>query len=180
VAENDLAVGRFVELLSHSKFWPQMAIFIVEDDAQNGSDHVDAHRTTAYVISPYCKRRHVDSTMYSTASMLRSMGLILGLKPLSQFDAAATPMYHSFTAQPDLTPFKHLPAQVDLNELNMPGVYGAAESEKLDLSKEDAADDLVFNEIIWRSVRGNNSKMPPPVRASFVRVVREEEEGEED
>ncbi|MDX1964263.1 MAG: bifunctional YncE family protein/alkaline phosphatase family protein [Pirellulales bacterium] len=176
VAENDLAVGRFVELLSHSRFWPQMAIFIIEDDAQNGSDHVDAHRTTAYVISPYCKRRHVDSTMYSTASMLRSMGLILGLKPLSQFDAAATPMYHSFTAQPDLTPFKHLPAQVDLNELNMPGVYGAAESEKLDLSKEDAADDLVFNEIIWRSVRGNHSKMPPPVRASFVRVVKEEEE----
>ena len=95
VADNDLALGRVVEAVSHSKFWPQIAIFVVEDDAQNGPDHVDAHRTIAFVISPYTRRSFVDSTMYSTASMLRTIELILGLKPMSQFDAAAMPMYLS-------------------------------------------------------------------------------------
>src|SRR5262249_1056662 len=89
VADNDVAFGMLVEAVSHSKFWPQTAIFVVEDDAQNGPDHVDAHRTTAWVISPYTKRHAVDSTMYSTSSMLRTIELILGLKPMSQFDAAA-------------------------------------------------------------------------------------------
>jgi len=180
VAENDLAFGRFVEAVSQSKFWPDTAIFVVEDDAQNGSDHVDAHRTIAFVISPYTKRKHVDSTMYSTSSMLRTMELILGLKPMSQFDAAATPMYHSFTAEPTLTPFKHRPANVDLNAVNVSGVFGAKESERMDFTREDAADDLLLNEVIWRSVRGPASKMPPPVRASFVRVLPDDEEEEEE
>ena len=104
--DNDLALGQLVEAVSHSKFWPQTAIFVVEDDAQNGPDHVDAHRTTAFVISPYTKRGAVDSTMYSTSSMLRTMELILGLKPMSQFDAAATPMFNSFQATPDLRPYQ--------------------------------------------------------------------------
>ena len=98
VAENDLALGRLVEAVSHSKFWAQTAIFVVEDDAQNGPDHVDAHRSIAFVISPHARRGAVDSTMYSTSSMLRTMELILGLKPMSQFDAAATPMFNSFQA----------------------------------------------------------------------------------
>lgn len=168
VADNDLALGMVVEAISKSRFWKETAIFVVEDDAQNGPDHVDAHRTVALVISPYVKRRSVDSTMYSTASMLRTMELILGLKPMSQFDAAARPMYNSFTAQPDFTPYQHLPPNVDLTATNKATAWGAKLSEQLDLSKEDAADDLLFNEIIWRSVRGANSPMPPPVRAAFV------------
>ncbi|HQR43552.1 MAG TPA: alkaline phosphatase family protein, partial [Gemmatales bacterium] len=168
VADNDLALGRCVEAISKSKFWKETAIFVVEDDAQNGSDHVDAHRSVALVISPYTKRNHVDSTLYSTASMLRSMELILGLKPMSQFDAAARPLYNSFTMKADFTPYTHVPAKVNLNDKNRPDAYGAALSEKLDLAKEDQADDLLFNEIIWKAVKGKDSPMPPPVRAAFV------------
>jgi DNA-binding beta-propeller fold protein YncE len=168
VADNDLALGRIVEAVSNSKFWKDTAFFVIEDDAQNGPDHVDAHRTVALVISPYTKRRQVDSTLYSTSSMLRTMELILGLKPMSQFDAAARPMYHSFQAKPDLTPYKHVVPQTDLKAKNKRTAWGAETSAKLDFSKEDAADDLVLNEIIWKSVRGAKSPMPPPVRAAFV------------
>ncbi len=180
VADNDLALGRVVEACSKSKFWKEMAIFVVEDDAQNGSDHVDAHRTVALVISPYCRRGSIDSSLYSTASMLRTMELILNLKPLSQFDAAALPMYNSFQPQSDVKPFKHLPNNVPLDTLNLPNAYGARLSATFDFSKEDAADDLLLNEVIWRSVRGANSPMPAPVRAGFVFAHPEEEEEEED
>jgi YVTN family beta-propeller protein len=180
VADNDLALGRFVEGVSKSKFWKDTAIFVVEDDAQNGSDHVDAHRTVALVISPYTKRGVVDSTMYSTSSMLRTMELILGLQPMSQFDAAATPMYASFTAKLDLKPYVHLPANVDLNEMNTQASWGAKQSLEMDFSKEDAADDLLLNDIVWRSVRGPKSPMPPPVRAAFVFAENENEEEEDE
>ena len=169
VADNDLALGQVVEAVSHSKFWAQTAIFVVEDDAQNGPDHVDAHRTVAFVISPWTKRRFVDSTMYSTASMLRSMELILGLKPMSQFDAAAMPMYYSFTSKPDLTPYRASPANVDLNQRNTLAAWGTELSRQMDFTKEDAADDLQLNEVIWRSVRGADHPMPAPRRAAFVR-----------
>ncbi len=168
VGDNDLALGRFVEAVSYSKFWPQTAIFVVEDDAQNGPDHVDAHRTTAFVMSPYTWRGTVDSTMYSTSSMLRTMELILGLKPMSQYDAAATPMFHSFQARPDSRPYTHLPANVDLNERNTKLAWGGDLSRKMNFAKEDAADDLLLNEVIWRSIRGANKPMPAPVRAAFV------------
>jgi len=181
VVDNDLALGQVVEALSKSRFWKELAIFVVEDDAQNGSDHVDAHRTVALAISPYIRRGTVDSSMYSTASMLRTMELILGLKPMSQFDAAALPMYASFQAKPDLKPYATRPNQVPLDTLNQLGAWGQKTTSELDLSKEDAADDLVFNEIIWRSVRGPHSKMPPPVRASFVfRPPGEEKEDDDD
>ena len=168
VAENDLALGKLVESISKSKFWPSTAIFVVEDDAQNGPDHVDAHRTVALVISPYTKRHHVDSTMYSTSSMLRTMELILGLKPMSQFDAAATPMYASFQPEPEIKPYAALPANVDILETNSKVAWGAGESRRMNFAKEDAADDLKLNEIIWRSVRGAETPMPAPTRASFV------------
>ena len=168
VADNDLAVGRVIEGLTKSRFWKSMAIFIVEDDAQNGSDHVDAHRTIAYAISPYIKRHSVDSTMYSTSSMLRTIELCLGLEPMSQFDAAARPMSNAFTDKPDLSPYVHRPARANLDEKNLASAWGAEASEKLDLEIEDRADDLVFNEIIWKSVKGADSVMPPPVRAAFV------------
>ncbi len=168
MGDNDLAFGQLVEAISNSKFWAQAAIFVVEDDAQNGSDHVDAHRTIAYAISPYVKRRAVDSTMYSTSSMLRTMELILGLKPMSQFDATAIPMFASFTSQPDFTPYKLRPALVDLTARNKTNSPGAKLSAKMDFTKEDAADDLVLNQVIWKAVKGEHSVMPAPVRAAFV------------
>jgi DNA-binding beta-propeller fold protein YncE len=168
VAENDLALGLLVEAVTKSKFWKETAIFVVEDDAQNGSDHIDAHRTVALVISPYTQHGQVDSTMYSTASMLRSMELILGLKPMSQFDAAARPMYASFDPKPHFTPYTHVVPDVDMKAVNPATAWGADLSETFDFTKEDAADDLLFNEVIWRSVRGADSPMPPPVRAAFV------------
>lgn len=171
VADNDLALGMVVEAVSKSKFWSSTAIFVIEDDAQNGPDHVDAHRVVALVVSPYTKRRYVDSTMYSTSSMLRTMELILGLKPMSQFDAAARPMYQSFTATPDLRTYDHVVPKVDLKAVNVAGAWGAEWSAKADLAKEDQADDLLFNEVIWKSVKGPASRMPPPVRAAFVRPV---------
>jgi hypothetical protein len=167
-ADNDLAVGLVVEAVTRSKFWKETAIFILEDDAQNGPDHVDAHRSIAQVISPYTRRRSVDSTPYSTSSMLRTMELILGLKPMSQFDAAARPMYACFQKEPDLTPYQHVQPEVDLNEKNKATAWGAKLSETFDLTREDAADDLLFNEVIWRSVKGPNSPMPAPVRAAFL------------
>ncbi|HUP80325.1 MAG TPA: alkaline phosphatase family protein, partial [Pirellula sp.] len=168
VADNDLALGQIVETISKSKYWSTSAIFVVEDDAQNGSDHVDAHRTVSLAISPYIRRGTVDSTLYSTSSMLRSMELILGIEPMSQFDAAANPMYACFGRSIDASPFQHLPAQVDLNATNNALAWGAVESEQLNFTKEDAADDLLLGEIVWRSVRGPDSRMPPPVRAAFV------------
>jgi YVTN family beta-propeller protein len=179
VADNDLALGRLVEAVTNSKYWSTTAIFVLEDDAQNGSDHVDAHRSIAFVVSPYTKRKFVDSTMYTTSSMLRTMELILGLPPMSQYDAAATPMYNCFTDKADLTPFKHLPARVDLNEKNPPDAPGAERSLQMDFSKEDAAPDVEFNEIIWKAVRGADSQMPAPVRSAFVRVIEDDDDDDE-
>lgn len=170
LAENDLAFGRFVEAVSHSRFWAQTAIFVIEDDAQNGPDHVDAHRSIAFVISPYTRRRSVDSTMYSTSSMLRTIELILGMPPMTQFDAAATPMFGAFTATPDPTPYTALPAGVDLEQKNEKTAWGTKESSRMDFAKEDAADDLLLNRVIWHSVRGADVPMPAPVRAAFLRV----------
>ena len=182
VADNDLALGMVVDAISKSKYWKESAIFVVEDDAQNGADHVDAHRTVALAISPYIRRGTVDSTLYSTSSMLRTMELILGVEPMTQFDAAAKPMYASFSAKLDETAYNTVPAHVNLNELNTPDAFGAAESMKMDFSKEDAADDLILGDIVWRSVKGADSPMPAPVRAAFVfgEVEIEEEEEHED
>lgn len=168
VADNDFSVGMVVEAVSRSKFWPKTAIFILEDDAQNGSDHVDAHRSPAFVISPFTRRAAVDSTMYSTSSLLRTMELILGLKPMTQYDSAATPMFNAFQAQADTRPYDALPANVNLNEQNTERSWGSGASSKMDFSKEDAADDHLLNEIIWHSVRGANNPMPAPTRAAFV------------
>lgn len=172
LAQNDQAVGMVVEAVSKSSFWKHTAIFIVEDDAQNGSDHVDAHRSTCYVASPYTRRRVVDSTMYSTSSVLRTMELILGLKPMSQFDAAAMPMWNAFTGTPDFTPYALKPARTDLEAKNLAGAFGQDDSERMNLAVEDAADDLELNRIIWHAVKGARVPMPPPVRAAFVRSAK--------
>jgi hypothetical protein len=169
VASNDLALGRLVEAVSKSKSWAKTAIFVIEDDAQNGPDHVDAHRTVALVISPYCKRKHVDSTQYSTSSVLRTIELILGLKPLSQYDAAARPMFGCFTNKLDLTPYTHLPAQIDLNAKNDALAYGAERSNKMDWSEFDRIDDFALNEILWRAIKGKDAPTPPAVRRAIAK-----------
>jgi DNA-binding beta-propeller fold protein YncE len=166
VAQNDAAVGQVVDAVSHSKFWSSTAIFVIEDDAQNGPDHVDAHRTEALVISPYTKHGAVDSTLYSTTSMLRTMELILGLRPMTQFDAAASPMYNSFQPQADTAPYVSVAATADLTATNSFLAWGA--KEKFKFAKEDQNDDLKFNEVVWRSVRGADDPMPAPVHAGFV------------
>jgi hypothetical protein len=167
VADNDLALGRIVEAVSRSKYWGDTAIFVLEDDAQNGPDHVDAHRMPGFVISAWSKRGAVDSTLYSTTSMLRTIELILGLKPMSQFDAAAMPMWAAFADAPDLTPYAARPAQVDLGAVSSKLAWGGRESQRMDFSEPDKADDILLNEIVWRSVRGADSPMPAPVRAAF-------------
>ncbi len=171
VAENDVALGRLVEAISRSPFWKETAIFVIEDDAQNGSDHVDAHRTVGFVISPYTRRGGVvDSTMYSTVSMLRTIELILGLPPMSQHDASATPMTAAFADAPDLAPFAHLETKIPFYEMNPDGAPMQALAGTWDFTKEDAAPDLALNEAVWKSVRGADSEMPAPVNAAFVRA----------
>lgn len=180
VAQNDAALGKVVEAITKSKFWPQCAIFVIQDDVQNGSDHVDAHRSVALAISPYIRRGSVDSTMYSTSSMLRTMELILGVEPMTQFDAAARPMFNAFQPTPDVTRYEALAPQVDINATNQALAWGAGISQEMDFSIPDAADDLILNDIVWRSVRGAQSPMPAPIRAAFVFAKAEEEEEEEE
>ena len=180
VAQNDAALGKVVEAITKSKFWPQCAIFVIQDDVQNGSDHVDAHRSVALAISPYIRRGAVDSTMYSTSSMLRTMELILGLEPMTQFDAAARPMFNAFDSTADTTPYEALAPRVDITATNQALAWGAGVSEQMDFSIPDAADDLILNDIVWRSVRGANSPMPPPIRAAFVFTKAEEDEDEDE
>ncbi len=173
VADNDYAVGRLVDAVSHSAYWRDTAIFIVEDDAQNGPDHVDAHRTEALVISSYTKRGYTDSTMYSTSSMLRTMELILGLRPMSQYDAGAAPMFNSFTARADLAAFSALEPRVDLNELNPGDSRDAKASLAANLDEADFVPDVEFNEILWRAMKGDKIPMPPPIRSAFVRPIED-------
>jgi YVTN family beta-propeller protein len=181
VADNDLALGKFVEHLSRSPIWKEAVVFVLEDDAQNGPDHVDAHRSPALVIGPHVKRRHVDHTMYSTSGMLRTMELILGLPPMSQYDAAATPLWRCFMAQPDLAPYQALASNLHLDEMNTENTPSAQKSARFNLKDVDAAPDLAFSEVIWKGVKGEQSVMPAPRRGAFVRLVaEEEEEGEED
>jgi len=170
VAENDVALGRVVEAVSNSRFWKESAIFVLEDDAQNGPDHVDAHRAPAFVLSPFARRGVVDSTLYTTSGMLRTMELILGLEPMSQYDAAATPMYNAFQPTPVMTAYSGLPARIPLDEMNTSTAWGAQASLDMNLREADLAPELELNEIVWRSVRGANSPMPPPRRAAFIRI----------
>lgn len=178
VAENDQALGKLIEHISNSRIWKESAVFVLEDDAQNGPDHVDAHRSPAFIVSPYAKRNAVISRMYSTTSMLRTIELILGLPPMSQYDAAATPMWECFTATPDIAPFAAIPAKYDIHEMNVQVSSISVKSAGFNLAVMDAAPDLEFSEVIWKTVKGLDSEMPAPVRSAFVRPVEEEEEGE--
>ena len=163
VANNDHAVGQLVERITRSPYWPETAIFIIEDDAQNGPDHVDARRTVGLVISPYTKRNFVDSTLYSTSAMLRTIELLLGLPPMTQYDAAAMPMYNSFAMKMDLTPYKAIEPLIDVNEKNTLRAWGARESLAMNFDEVDQAPMFALNEIIWKSLKGADSEMPLPV-----------------
>jgi YVTN family beta-propeller protein len=166
-ADNDWALGQVVDAVSHSKYWANTAIFVTEDDAQDGPDHVDAHRTIAEVISPYTRTGRVDSTFYSTASMLRTIELIVGLHPLTQFDAYATPMLAAFTNKPDLTPYTAQRPSQNLQEVNPVDAPFAAQSEQQDLTKEDQINMQQFNLATWASVKGANVPMPSPQHHVF-------------
>jgi YVTN family beta-propeller protein len=166
-ADNDLAVGMFLDYLSHSRIWNESVVFIVEDDAQNGPDHVDAHRTTAYVAGGFVREGMVDHTAYSTSSMLRTLELILGLPPMSQYDASATPMWRCFNNTATHKPFTAKPCQVDLNDKNEAVSKWSALSEQFDFRQEDRVPDGLFNEVIWKAVKGIDSQCPAPVHAAF-------------
>jgi len=168
VADNDLALGRIVEAISHSRFWKDTCIFVVQDDPQNGFDHIDGHRTVALVISPYTKRGYVDSTNYNQTSMFKTMELLLGLPPLNQFDASATSMTTCFAGTPDFTPYAAVPNIIPLDRLN-PQVEAirdpaqrkwALKSLELPLDDVDEADEDTLNRILWHATKGNDATYP--------------------
>jgi YVTN family beta-propeller protein len=173
VADNDLAVGMFVDYLSHSSIWDKSLIVIVEDDAQNGPDHVDAHRSTAYLAGGYVKKGFVDHTAYTTTGLLRTMELILGLPPMTQYDAASIPLWRSLNNVPDHPVFNVRPNIMDLNEKNTAENRWQEMSEKFDFTAEDKVNDAQFNEVIWKAVKGIDSPCPPSVRAAFLKTGSE-------
>ncbi len=168
VADNDLAFGRVVEAVSHSTFWKDTCIFAIEDDPQNGWDHVSGYRTTAYVASPYTKRGAVVRTQYNQTSLLRTMELILGLPPMNQMDATATPMFDCFTNTPDFTAFRAVTNNVPLDQMNPePKKVGdrqlrrdAYVSARLPLDKEDQCPADVLARILWRAMKGSHTPYP--------------------
>jgi YVTN family beta-propeller protein len=167
VADNDLALGRIVEAVSKSKFWPETCIFVVEDDPQDGFDHVDAHRTVALVISPYTKRKFVDHTAYNQTGMVKTIELILGLPPMNQLDLSATPMRHCFTAKADLTAYACLPNKIPLDRMNPPlsrllgkARHWAEKSLAMDFDDGDKADEDTLNRILWHATRGEEAPYP--------------------
>jgi YVTN family beta-propeller protein len=167
VADNDLALGKLVDAVSHSKFWAKTCIFVIEDDPQAGFDHVDGHRSLCLVVSPYTKRGQVVSKFYNQTSVLHTMELMLGLPPMNQFDAMAPAMRECFTETADLRPYKGLPNKVPLDQMNPKkgDLKGAAEeqarlSEGLDLSEPDRADEDVLNRILWHAMRGVDVRYP--------------------
>ena len=176
VADNDLAIGMMVEHISKSPIWENTAIFIAEDDAQNGPDHVDAHRTTAYLAGGFVKRNFVDHTMYSSSSMLRTIELILGLPPMTQYDAAATPMWRCFSKQSNKTVFNSLPSNINLKDVNPGGTKLAAMAKGLNFSEIDLVPDAIMNTMLWKSIKGEKTPEPAPVRAAFVKTLKNTED----
>ncbi|HLO98521.1 MAG TPA: alkaline phosphatase family protein, partial [Fimbriimonas sp.] len=163
VADNDYAVGLMVEAVSNSPFWHETAICILEDDAQAGIDHVDAHRSTAYVISPYIKRATVDSTFYNTDSMLRTMQLLLGMGPMSQYDAVATPFQFFGSQLANTEPYRAIkPAKEVVCAINSATAYRSKDSERISANEEESDVDEDLNDILWKSIKGIHSPTPKP------------------
>ncbi|CAN5217009.1 alkaline phosphatase family protein [soil metagenome] len=167
VADNDLALGRIIEGVSKSPFWKETCILVVEDDPQDGYDHVDGHRTVALAISPYTKRKAVDSTNYAQTGMVKTIELMLGLPPMNQMDLAATPMRNCFQPMPDFTPYQAEKNQIPLDEMNLSlkkltgqAKYWAEKSMALNLQQGDKADEDTLNRIIWHATRGFDVPYP--------------------
>ncbi|MFO0845950.1 MAG: alkaline phosphatase family protein [Gemmataceae bacterium] len=167
MADNDLAVGRLVEAISHSRFWPKAAIFMIEDDPQDGYDHVDGHRSVCLVVSPHARRKAVVSRFYNQTGVLHTMERILGLPPMTQLDGLAPLMTECFTERPDFTPYKAITPKAPLDELNRPlkELKGKDRDMALlslaqDLSKPDRIDDGAFNEIVWHAMNGEARPYP--------------------
>jgi hypothetical protein len=168
VADNDLALGRVIEGLSRSKFWKEMAVFVIEDDPQAGWDHVSGYRTVVLCAGPYVKRGAVVSTQYNTTSLLRTIEQILGLPPMNQFDASATPMFDCFTDTPNATAYEAEPANVPLDEMNDdPEAINdpvlrqdALTSAQINFRQLDKAPEDVLNRILWRAMRGTADPYP--------------------
>lgn len=175
-ADNDLAVGMFIDYLSKSPVWKESVVFILEDDAQNGPDHVDAHRSPVYVVGPYVKRNFIDHTPYTTSGVVRTMELILGVAPMSQYDAGATPLWRSFTATPNFKTYNAIPSNINLEDKNVAWNELSERSAKFDLSKEDRVPDNEFSEVIWKGVKGLHAVMPAPRRAAFIKVIEKEDD----
>ena len=165
VGSNDQAIGKIVEAASKSKFWNSMAIFFVEDDAQNGPDHIDAHRTFGLVVSPWVKRKTIDNTMYSQVSMVRTIELLLGLPPMTQFDAAANPMFDVFMKHPVDTRYTLIPAETDIYAKNTSESIGASQSMKMDFSEYDRAPEDELNRVLWAEAKGADTPYPGTHRA---------------
>jgi len=168
VADNDQGVGLLIEHLSQSSIWKESLVVVLEDDAQNGPDHIDAHRSPIYLAGPYVKRNAVIHNMYTTSGALRTIELILNLPPMSQYDAAAIPLFECFNDRPDLSPYKAIPAQVNLEQRNVADNQSSKRSQNFNLAKEDAVPDLDLNEVIWKYVKGENAVLPAPKRSAFV------------
>jgi YVTN family beta-propeller protein len=164
-ADNDYGLGLLVEGVSKSRFWPTTAIFVIEDDAQNGPDHVDSHRSPMLAISPYTRRGVIDSTMYNQSSIMRTMELILGMRPMTHFDAAAHPLTSAFSKTPNNAPYVVEKPRMSLTEKNPEGTRTAARSQKMDFDEADQIDDDELNDILWIAIKG--SQPPPPVRSYF-------------
>jgi YVTN family beta-propeller protein len=169
MADNDLAFGRIVDAITHSDDWKSSAIFVTEDDAQDGIDHVDGHRTVGYVISPWTRNRGVDSTLYTTVGMVRTIGQILGLPAMTQYDLGATAMFPAFTSQPDFSPYNALQSAISLNVLNppLPSANGlqrdlALASQQMDFDDADEAPSDTLNRAIWHSIKGYDKPYPEP------------------
>ena len=175
MADNDLAVGMLIEKLSKSPIWNETAVFIIEDDAQNGADHVDAHRSTAYLAGGFVKRGFVDHTLYTTSSMVRTMELILGLPPMTQYDAAATPMWRCFDNSPKPFDFNAIMPDVDMNKRNTAMNEWQRRSEKFNFAKEDSNNDFEFNKVLWHGIKGD-VPYPGPRRAAFLYVNTEDDD----
>ncbi|MGC3944425.1 MAG: bifunctional YncE family protein/alkaline phosphatase family protein [Chryseolinea sp.] len=178
VADNDLAVGMFIQTLAESPIWNETVVFVVEDDAQNGADHVDAHRSTAYIAGGFIKRNFVDHTFYTTASILKTLELILGLEPMTQYDAAATPMWNSFMDKPLPSDFKASIPSVDLNEKNVAINIWQKKSESFRYDKEDRNNDIEFNLVLWHGLKGD-VPFPGPTRAAFISPLAEDDDDDD-
>lgn len=165
VADNDQGIGMVVDGLSKSRFWAESAVFIVEDDAQNGADHVDSHRAPAFVISPWVKRHQVNSTMYNQMSVLRTMEIILGLSPMTVHDASARPMFSVFDNKPTLDKYTLEPPRIPLDTRNPANSATAERSRKLNFKDADLADEDELNAILWKAIKG--TEPPAPVRSRF-------------